>query len=119
MKQRTWYQRALAAVYPERCCCCGQLVTCGELVCADCAARLSYIPPPVCLVCGYAADDCVCRRPNDHHDYTVRCAAPFYYAGAARDAIHRLKFRGHRAAGELLADAMAAVVAREYAAGGF
>jgi ComF family protein len=36
----------------------------------------------------------------------VVCAAPFYYEGAAREALHRFKFHGVRAAARPLADAM-------------
>jgi len=110
MKHRTWYQRLLAMFYPERCCCCGRVIACGELVCSVCFSKLTEVEPPLCLHCGYQLEHCQCRNTHIRREYVQCCTAPFYYEGAARDAVLRMKLRGHPEAGELLVDAMVSTV---------
>ncbi len=112
MATRTWRQRLVAVLYPERCCGCGKVVVCGELVCAACRQQLVPILPPLCPLCGRHIADCRCGK---HQRHTDRCIAAFYYEGAARAAIHRLKFKDKPYAAELLYEAMTQAVMREYA----
>ena len=55
---------------------------------------------------------CRCNKRQRHTD---RCIAPFYFEGAAKSAIYRLKFKDKVNAAELLCLAMAHTVRREYA----
>ena len=112
--RRTVGQRLLAAVYPERCACCGRVVPCGELICGACRARLPAVEPPLCPFCGCGRADCACEG---RRRITERAAAPFYYEGAARDAVRNLKFHNRPYASEPLALAMAATVRRELICG--
>ncbi len=111
--KRSFGQRLLAAVYPERCACCGRVVSCGELVCAPCRALLPVVEPPLCPLCGCGRSDCSCEGRRRLVEGIV---APFYYEGASRDAVRNLKFYNRLYAAEPLALAMAAVVRREWLA---
>lgn len=111
MVRRNMRQRLLALLFPERCCCCGKPVPCGGVVCGDCRPRLKRILPPLCRYCGCALRDCGCGK---HKRHTERCAAPFYYEGAGKSALHRLKFGGREYAAEMFCLSMAETVKREY-----
>lgn len=110
--KRTIFERFLAVFYPERCCCCGRTIACGSLVCGGCRKKLDVIRPPVCPLCGRGTGECRCRRRRRQVE---RCVSPFYYTGAARSALLRLKFSKKTAAAELFCQAMAHTVRREYA----
>ena len=109
--RRSFAQRLLAVFYPERCACCRKVIPCGELVCRECRAALPVISPPLCPLCGCAKTDCACRG---HRRLTERTVAPFYYEGAARQAVWNLKFHNKPDAAEFLYTAMAETVRREY-----
>ena len=111
MVKRTLLSRLLAAAYPERCCCCGKAVPCGGLVCEECRAKLNAIEPPVCPSCGNGTCECTC---DGHKRHTERCVSPFYYDGAAKSGIYRLKFDGKEYVAELFYTFMAETVKREY-----
>lgn len=112
MVKRSAWKRFLAAFFPERCCCCGRPVVCGKVVCDDCGLKLITIEPPVCPVCGCQKQHCRCKGRKRHTD---RCAAAFYHEGAARSALHRLKFKGKIYSAEIFCIFMAKTVNREYA----
>lgn len=111
MEQRTVFERFLAVFYPEHCCCCGKVVTCGEIVCKDCRKRLLPIVPPICNYCGRSKSDCYCDK---HRKHTERSVAPFYYGGAAKSALMRFKFYNKITSSELFVIAMTDTVHREY-----
>lgn len=111
MVKRNMINRLIALIYPERCCCCGSPVPCGKLICEDCRPKLKFIKPPVCSFCACMVQHCSCDRRQRHTD---RCIAPFYFEGAAKSAIYRLKFKDKANAAELLCLAMAYTVRREY-----
>ena len=111
MVKRSTLERVLAFIYPERCCCCGKPVACGSVVCEACRPELHRITPPVCPMCGRGDGECGCGR---HKRHTDRCVAPFYYSGAAKSALHRLKFGGKEYVAEMFALAMEQTVIREY-----
>lgn len=112
MVKRTFFERFLAALYPERCCCCGKAVACGSIVCDACRLKLNIIYPPVCPYCGRQISDCRCEK---HQKHMERCISPFYYDNAAKSALMRLKFLKKPASAELFYRAMAKTVKREYA----
>lgn len=111
MEKRTVWEHLLAAFYPERCCCCGKVIACGEIICRRCHEDLIAINPPVCSFCGRSKADCGCHQ---HQRHTQRCVAPFYYQGSAKKALMRLKFNNKIASAELLILGMTETIQREY-----
>ena len=96
----------LDVLFPLRCASCGS----GSWpFCAECAAEVRPITPPLCRRCGRPTVAWVrgCRDcPPEPLD---AARSPFLYAGPVRSALHRLKFSGWRAVGEALGRAMALV----------
>jgi len=111
MVKRTKLQRVIAAIYPERCCSCGVVIICGTLICETCSRELTAPCEPICRLCGRGKAECVCRK---HKRYTERIIAPYYYTGATRKSIMRLKLGKQKASAELLYMAMAETVRTEY-----
>jgi ComF family protein len=109
--KRSIRERLIALLFPERCCCCGKPVSCGGIVCERCRPALKRIMPPVCTSCGLEVKACSCGRHKRHME---RCVSPFYYEGAAKSALHRLKFNGKEYAAEMFSLAMEQTVKREY-----
>lgn len=107
-----WKRRLTAVLFPERCACCGEVVRVGEGCCAQCRAQLSRITPPVCPFCGRGREACCCRKHRRHFE---RCISPFYYEGAVRKGILRLKEEESWDTIRFLAAEMAEAVEREYA----
>ena len=97
---------SLDLLYPPKCVGCDRE---GRLLCAPCLEGLPHLVPPFCLRCSQPiAHGDVCRRCVDSPLAIDGIAAPFRMEGAAREAVHRLKYNNLRAAapvmGELLAD---------------
>lgn len=72
-------ERLRASLYPGRCPACGKILPAGYDLCAGCAGKLEPVP------------GCLAAKPAD--GMYARAAAAYYYAGPARDAISRYKFR--------------------------
>jgi competence protein ComFC len=96
-----WAWAGLDLVYPPHCGGCGSP---GARWCIDCQENTFQIQPPVCVCCGSSQSsgglclDCRAEAPS----YTaLRSWAVF--EGPLRDALHRLKYKGDMALGEVLA----------------
>ncbi len=113
---RRFGRRVLAAVFPERCAACGQVILPETGFCPACAAKLERIPAPACPFCGREAAACRCRQGSGKA--FERLAAPFYYDGTARRAILDFKERSDRVSAATLAAEMAASLRRQIAAAG-
>ncbi|MDD6808175.1 MAG: ComF family protein [Oscillospiraceae bacterium] len=82
--------QAASFIFPRKCVACGEyLVNLEEFLCKKCAERVERTKAPFCEFCGVGKDYCRCRK-NRHAYETV--IAPFYYEGAIKDAIGRMKF---------------------------
>lgn len=104
-------RRAAALFFPPRCPFCGRVVGSGRLVCDACAPMLPRVTGTVCPRCGLGLAWCRCG--GNRREY-ARCVAPFYYEGAARGGILRMKYGGHPAAAGSFAVLARPVVEREY-----
>ncbi len=111
MRKLGWTRRLIAVLFPERCACCGKVVRVGEGCCPSCRRELSIIGTPVCPFCGLERPHCRCRQRRAHYE---RVIAPFYYEGAARNGILRLKRCGRAYVADFFADAMAEKAAEQY-----
>lgn len=103
--------RFLSVFFPKRCKYCGELIVPEKDVCESCENSLPRILSPCCPFCGHSKEDCSCKQAKS--EYTA-VAAPFYYEGAAKTAIHRLKFEGKDFVARTLAQDMAKTVKEQY-----
>ncbi len=72
-----------------------------------CLAKPPRAQPPRCPVCWMPGSGAGCGRCC-HEPFALEAArCPFVYAGAARDAVHVLKYRGVSAVAGVMAGAMA------------
>ncbi len=72
-----------------------------------CLAKTLRAQPPRCPVCWMPGSDDTCGRCRRHQPAFEAARCPFVYAGAARDAVHALKYRGVSAVAAVMAQAMA------------
>lgn len=103
--------RLLSVFFPKRCKYCGELIVPEKDVCESCESSLPRILPPCCRFCGHSKEDCSCKQAKNEYSAV---AAPFYYEGAAKTAIHRLKFEGKDFVARTLAQDMAKTVKEQY-----
>ena len=101
---------SLDLLYPPKCVGCERE---GRFLCAVCLDTLPHLVPPFCLRCSQPlARGDACRRCLASPLAIDRIVAPFLMEGAAREAVHRLKYNNLRAIaptlGALLADFLAA-----------
>ncbi len=100
----TAWSRGLDLLFPPRCVSCGSF---GAFLCVACLAKTPRAQPPRCPVCWMADSDETCGRCRGRQFAFEAARCPFVYAGAARDAVLALKYRGVSALAEVMARAMA------------
>lgn len=61
-----------------------------DAICDSCKPQISVNLPPHCPCCGVGVHDCICRQIPRAYDGVI---APFYYEGAIKNAIQRMKFK--------------------------
>jgi ComF family protein len=89
---------------PTRCVLCQELGP--EVLCADCAAGLQFIPPDNCLRCGrlrrtsFASPDC--GECHGRSIGVIRARSALVYNRLARELLGEFKFRRHIGTGEML-----------------
>ena len=80
----------------------------GELLCARCIESLQRLKQPYCDICAEPNVHGLCQMCLEHPSEIDGIRAPYLFEGPLREAVHRLKYRGWRAAapllGRLLAD---------------
>lgn len=111
METPRWIKRIERLFFPARCACCGCVIPAGELLCPGCGAGLPRVEEPVCPRCGRGRAWCVCDGRETAYE---RIVAPFYYEGAVRRGILRMKYGRHSTAAVGLADFMGETAARAY-----
>ena len=95
--------RALDVVFPRRCAGCGA----GPWpFCDVCRNALIVLQPPWCERCGRPCTLAVPRCRDCPPSSVASARAPFLYEGPAREAVHRLKYKGWRDVAAALAVAM-------------
>lgn len=111
MKLRDAGEYLLCMVFPERCIFCNEVIEPLHLACDACMADMHLILPPSCPYCGCHEQDCRCAEHRHCYDNVV---APFYYKGAVRSGILRLKKWDDPRAVDYFAAQMTAAIRREY-----
>lgn len=87
-----FFETAKRLFYPQRCAYCGRVIDPFTELCDACAQEVCRVPPPICFACARSKKDCDCG--GAHNRFVTAFAAPFYFDGSVRTAIHRLKFSG-------------------------
>lgn len=107
------WDRALDLVFPPRCLACGAF---GAFLCAPCLQAAPRADPPRCAVCwmpvlspaeGPGAGGEACPRCRGEQPAFEGARSPFVHDGAARRAVHALKYDGVSAVAPAMAAAMA------------
>lgn len=97
--------------FPKRCKYCGRVIVPKDDLCEDCKTALPIINEPVCRYCGCSKEDCSCNKKKNYYSEIV---APFYYEGAIKSAVNRMKFKSNALICKTMADDMYKVFLREY-----
>ena len=96
---------SLDLLYPPKCVGCEKE---GQFFCASCLDSLPYLLPPFCLRCSQPLErGDVCRRCLNSPLAIDGIVAPFRMEGAAREAVHRLKYNNLRAIAPVLGELLA------------
>lgn len=93
-----------AFFFPKRCRYCLKVIKHNEEICRSCEDNLQEIPSDFCPYCGFAKEDCSCKK---HKFFYTVIAAPFYYEGTAGNSIRLLKFRKLTDVADVLSEKMA------------
>lgn len=95
---------ALDLLFSPRCLGCGAF---GSYLCRLCQQALPRALPPRCSICWMPAPHgSRCPRCRDRTFHFLAARAPFVYSGAAREAVHALKYQGLSAIAPVMADLM-------------
>jgi len=102
----------LDLVFPPRCVSCASF---GPFICNGCLAAITSADAPRCPVCwmptprrtGETSPGRVCARCTAIRPSFTAVRSVFVYQGAAREAVHALKFRGLSAIASVMATHMA------------
>lgn len=103
--------RVLCVFFPRRCKYCGRVIAPSDTLCEYCLGGLPEIEKPVCHKCAKSKADCSCKNKSFYYE---RIAAPFYYTGAVKTAVNRMKFKQKKMLCEGYADDMARCVEEEF-----
>jgi len=100
----------LDLLYPPRCEACGRLR--AEPICTECAAKIEFVRPPMCKVCGEPFDPLAkgaprCQRCRTGRRPFARARSAVYYDGPIVQAIYRFKYYGQMVLGPRLGKLMA------------
>ncbi|MBI2755708.1 MAG: ComF family protein [Chloroflexi bacterium] len=92
---RSAVQGLAVGLFPARCLGCGRR---GQPLCHACEPSLALVEGPVCSRCALPRwNDRDCRGCKGLPAALATVRGVYVYQGAARAAVHRLKFRGDRA----------------------
>lgn len=92
---RDWSTRLLDLLFPSRCVNCKRL---GSSLCAQCLATIQPITSPVCARCGNPLydRDVICSECRAHPRAITQIQSVCWHDGAARRAVHALKYENRR-----------------------
>lgn len=93
----------LSLFFTKRCKFCEKVIDYRENICKECEENLPAIEGEVCGKCGCEKTSCGCGKKSA---YYTSVYAPYYYSGAPREAIKRLKFHNGKHLVDKLTDDM-------------
>lgn len=94
----------ISFIFSKRCRFCDSVTDIREDVCEKCKSEIPRISGEICYRCGCAKADCICGGKSAFYESVC---APYYYEGAVKKAIYRLKFCNSTKTADILADDMA------------
>lgn len=98
---RNIWDGILDLLYPPKCLVCGDMQP--KYLCSDCLSQITFINPPVCRRCGAPVQEnepCHgCSQVELGFDSARSVGA---YDGVLKEAIHQLKYSGHRVMAPIL-----------------
>ena len=101
----------LEVIFPSRCVGCG---TYGSFLCQSCQAELPRARPPRCPICWQPQRQGVpCSRCHEERPAFQGARSLYLYEGAAREAVHALKYNYLSALAQPMAQLMARYVEEE------
>ncbi len=101
-------KEAVDLLFPMYCAGCGGP---GGILCETCQPGLAKLTPPFCRICASPDGQSPCHWCEESPLSVDGVRAPFLMAGAVRESIYSLKFRGIRAAAPDLARLLAQYLA--------
>ncbi len=104
-------QAVLDVLFPSRCVGCGAY---GAFLCQSCRAELPRARPPRCPICWQPQPQSApCGRCRKERPAFEGARSPYLYEGAAREAVHALKYSYLSALAQPMAQLMARYVEEE------
>ncbi len=104
-------QAVLDVLFPARCVGCGAF---GSFLCQSCQAELPSARPPRCPTCWQPQrQGALCGRCREESPAFQGARSPYLYQGAAREAVHALKYNYLSALAKPMAQLMAPCVEEE------
>jgi len=104
-------QWVLDLLFPPRCVGCGAL---GHWLCPTCQEQMAPLEPPLCSQCGIPLTRAgLCSACASHPLPRFHLRSAVFFEGPARQAVHRLKYRGQTAVAAPLARIMYEMWERE------
>jgi len=100
-----------AAIFPDRCCLCGNTIEHKAIVCDNCKSDAKIIRGARCLSCGRTKKDCECKGRANFYNGVV---APFVYEGVVRQGITNWKFHEAERSANFFTDMMIAAMQEAY-----
>lgn len=100
-----------AAVYPDRCPLCDDVIKYRSKVCRNCSSSVDVIRGVHCRHCGLPYDECDCK---DRSTFYIGITAPFRYEGTVREGIHRWKYSDDSRSTDFFAEMTAAAVLESF-----
>ena len=82
----------------------------GSVLCAGCIDGLRLLEPPFCDTCAEPNITGQCPWCLEHPSLIDGLRSPYIFEGPLREAVHRLKYRGWRAAAPVLGGLLAAYI---------
>ncbi|MBQ8182696.1 MAG: ComF family protein [Clostridia bacterium] len=98
------YFKLRCIIFTRRCRYCKTVVDVRKDVCPQCENEIFKIYGDICFRCGCSLKECTCKKKASLY---ARVCAPYYYKGAAKRAVTRLKFYNDPYMAETLAQDMA------------
>ncbi len=99
---------SLDLLFPIQCAGCGKE---SRVICEECIPHLATLSPPYCNICASPRTTSPCRACVENPPEVDGVRAPYLFEGPIREAVHRFKYQGLRAAapdlGRLLAEFLA------------
>lgn len=107
---RSLARSALDLLLPLKCLGCREE---GDVLCARCIEGLRRLEPPFCDTCAQPNVNGRCQWCLEHPTLIDGIRAPYLFEGPLREAVHRVKYQGWRAAAPVLGGLLAVYLDRD------